>query len=141
MNKEELMAKRQKLEKELEEVIIDSKLLELKEKGERYGDKFTCQHCKYRAVRDFRAYCYMSTESPEKQVCKIYEPDNELTSWIKDKLPLFTYKGEKWVQDGYLSADANRAITTLVGSTLRDSLDEVDKKKIIDILKILYEVE
>ena len=73
-----------KIDKELDTYI--EKRLE-----EEYGDKFCCEYCRFNAFYDFsgdgwhnKCGHYSAPCTCCNSFCTHYQPDNELTKWIKD---------------------------------------------------------
>ena len=88
MDKNELLNKRSALEKELS--IINDKLYNygVNQLKEQYKDKFTCEFCRYNAVRGFSCdgwsnTCGAGNDTCWHCCCEEYKPDTEVTLKIK----------------------------------------------------------
>lgn len=91
MTKQELTLRKKELETEL--TTIRNKLydFDFEEKKAKYGEKFTCEFCKFNAVQGFSGDGWHNTCGADNctcchNVCEKYEPDNEITLFIKQNI-------------------------------------------------------
>lgn len=143
MTKQELEIKKEKLQKELGDVKKELCNFELEEKKAKYGDKFTCEFCKFNAVRGFDIYhntCGADNCTCCHGVCEKYEPDNQITLFIKKNLN----PNKEWLRSdktnghGFITEDEYRAIDELLGDIFRHPQIA---EKAIKVLSICFNVK
>lgn len=145
MTKQELELREKELSTELRR--IKSKLydFDFEEKKEQYGDKFTCEFCKFRAVADLSGDGWHNTCGADNctcchNVCDKYEPDNEITLFIKRNIRADSglLRCEKTNGYGYIRDDEYRALEELAGDIFRHT----DKaEKIIKVLSVCFDID
>lgn len=131
-DKESLKARKAELEKELDSIRKVLKDFELNEKKEKYGDDMKCKNCRYDVVQNFSddgwhnccgnddTYACTCCHS----YCEYFEPDNEITKFIKEN-----------VKYGYIYNEHYEGIKSLAGDIFTITNPSV-VEKVIDILKI-----
>ena len=132
MTKQELELKKKELQAQLQ--VIGRKLysFEYEEKKAQYGDKFNCLYCKFSAVGDLSGDGWHNTCGANNctcchSVCEKYEPDNDVTLFVK--------KNAKY---GHIDEDQHRAIRNLVGNIFAPC---GRSEKIIALLKTLWDIK
>ena len=143
MDKESLKTRKTELEKELSSIRKALNDFELNEKKEIYGDDMKCSNCRFNAVLDFSGDGWHNCCGNEDtyactcchSYCEYFEPDNEITKFIKKYLISKHFGGT-----GYISKDTCEGLQNLVGNIFRIT-DEKMIKQVIDILKIIYEIK
>lgn len=142
-DKESLKTRKAELEKELSSIRKAINDWELNEKKEKYGDDMKCKNCRYDAIQNFSDDGWHNCCGNEKtyactcchSYCEYFEPDNEITKFIKKHLSSKHFGGV-----GYISKDTCEGLQNLVGNIFRIT-DEKMIKQVIDILKIIYEIK
>jgi hypothetical protein len=88
---EQLKLKEKELRKELSTIVEKIDNYNYQELEKRYGDKFTCDYCRYDCVYDFSGDGWHNlcghTAAPCtccNANCEYYKPDTWITRWIKD---------------------------------------------------------
>lgn len=146
MTKTELEAKKEELEEELREVRKILYNYDFEEKKVKYGDKYTCEFCKFNAVHDLSGDGWHNTCGADNctcchAVCEKYEPDNDITLFIKQNINTDRLAGfgrcENTNGYGHISEDKYRAIEELAG----DIFNPRDRaEKIIALLKVCFNI-
>ena len=143
MTKQELELKKRELQTELQE--IDNKLdnFEYEEKKAQYGDKFTCEYCKYGAIQDLSGDGWHNTCGAHNCTCchtrcVKYEPDNEVTLFIKQNIRAKgngIFRSKHTNGYGYINDTEYKALKDLVG----DIFKPINKsEKMIKVLKACF---
>lgn len=132
MTKQELEARKKALESELIEVNKMLYNFDFEEKKAKYGKEFTCEFCKFSAVSDLSGDGWHNTCGANNctcchSVCEKYEPDNDVTSFIK--------KNTKY---GHIDEDNHRALRNLVGNIFAPC---GRNGKIIAVLKTMWGIK
>lgn len=145
MTKQELTLRKKELETEL--LAIRNKLddFDFEEKKAKYGDKFTCEYCKFNAVQDCSVDGWHNTCGADNctcchSVCDKYEPDNEITLFIKKNIRADSglLRSDKTNGYGHIDEDEYRAIKELVGDIFRHS--EITDT-VIKLLSVCFDVK
>lgn len=145
MTKQELTLRKKELETEL--ATIRNKLydFDFEEKKAKYGDKFTCEFCKFNAVHDFSGDGWHNTCGADNctcchSVCEKYEPDNEITLFIKKSIRADSGLLRSNNTNGYGHIDEREyeAIKELVGDIFRHT-ELTDKFK--KVLTVCFDVK
>ena len=110
MTKSDLLLKKKKLELELSSLNICLSEFDFDAKKSEYGDKFCCKHCRYSAVSDcsfdgWHNVCGADVCTCCHSACDKYQPDNEVTLFIKNGINGY----------GYLSKDEYKAVREIFG--------------------------
>ena len=122
MIKQELTLRKKELETELETIRNKLYNFNFEEKKAKYGNKFTCGFCKFNAVQDFSGdgwhnICGADNCTCCHSVCEKYEPDNEITLFIKKNIRTDSgfLRSDRTNGYGHIDEDEYEAIEELVG--------------------------
>lgn len=145
MTKQELEDRKIELETELSKIRNELFEYETIQKKEKYGDKFTCEFCKFNAVSGFSSDGWHNTCGKGKctcchAVCDWYEPDNEITLFIKKNIRANSrlLRSTNTNGYGYLTEDEYDGLRNLVGDIFyHEQLTEKLKK----VLKACFDIE
>ena len=146
MTKTELEARKEELEKELIEVRKILYNYDFEAKKAKYGDNFTCEFCKFNAVHDLSGDGWHNTCGADNctcchNVCEKYEPDNDVTLFIKQNIRTDALAGflrsQKTNGYGHISEDEYRAIEELAGDIFNPRKDSA---QIIALLKVCFDI-
>ena len=145
MTKQELTLRKKELETEL--ATIRNKLydFDFEEKKAMYGNEFTCEFCKFNAVQGFSGDGWHNTCGADNctcchSVCEKYEPDNEITLFIKKNIRTEggLLRCEKTNGYGHINDEEYEAIKELVGDIFNHTnLAE----KLIRVLTVCFDVK
>lgn len=130
MTKDEIIARKKEIDKEITLLNTELNSIEANEVKEKYKDKYSCKYCKYSAIEDFSPDGWHNTCGIHNctcchNVCDEFAPDTEITTYIK--------------QHNTLDYGEASAIETLVNNVTSDKLTDKEKENIKKILNILYE--
>ena len=145
MTRQELKLKKKELETELHQIETKLYNFEYEEKKSKYGDKFTCEFCKYNAVNDCSCDGWHNTCGAENctcchSVCEKYEPDNYVTLFIKQNIRTNygTFRSDNTNGHGYISEREYKAIKSLCGNIFKPL---TASKKMIELLKVIFDIK
>lgn len=145
MTKQELEARENMLEKKLKkvrEMLFD---FDYKEKEAKFGKEFTCEFCKFNAVNDLSADGWHNTCGADNctcchNVCEKYEPDNDITLFIKQHIrecsPLF--RSDHTNGYGHINNKEYQSIKHLIGDIFKPF---GKNEKMIELLKICFDTQ
>lgn len=142
-DKESLKARKIELEKELNSICKALNNFELNKKKEKYGDAMKCENCRYNAVLDFSGDGWHNCCGNEDtyactcchSYCEYFEPDNKITSFIKEKL-----KHSPLSYGGSIDKRDYEALKDFIGNIFTVNKEETIDK-IITILKIRFDIK
>lgn len=145
MTKQELENRKIELENELNKIKKELFEYEANQKKEKYGDKYTCEFCKFAAVSGFSYDGWHNTCGRGEctcchDVCDLYEPDNEITLFIKKNIRADSRLLRSTNTNGYgfLTEDEHDGLKELVGDIFyHEHLTEKFKK----VLKACFNIE
>lgn len=145
MTKQELTLRKKELETELSAIRNKLNDFEFEEKKTKYGDKFTCEYCKFNAVQDCSGDGWHNTCGADnctccQSVCEKYEPDNEITLFIKKNIRANSglLRSDKTNGYGHIDEGEYRAIKELVGDIFKHN-NITDT--VIKLLSVCFEVK
>lgn len=130
--KNELENKKVELRYEIKKIEEEINNLEYKYKLLQYGEKVSCANCKYCAVVKYCCSCYMGFDTNtdgENDFCYFYEPDNQLTEFVK-----------KNSADGKISAEKYHAIKALGVDILEEPLLEREQEEKLKTLQTISSI-
>ena len=136
MTKQELEDRKIELEIELNKIRNELFEQEANQKKKEYGDKYSCEFCKFNAVSGFSYDGWHNTCGKGEctcchDVCDLYEPDNEITLFIKQNIRADSklLKSKNTNGHGYLTEDEYHGLRELVGDIFyHENLTEKLKK-------------
>ena len=145
MTKQELELRKKELQTELNTIQRKIYDFDFEEKKARYGDKFTCEFCRFNAVQDLSGDGWHNTCGADNctcchSVCEKYEPDNEITLFIKTNIRKDSglLRCDKTNGYGHINENEYKAIKQLVGDIFRN-IKSTDK--FIKVLIACFDVE
>lgn len=145
MTKQELKLKKKELQTELNQVNKKLYDFDFEEKKAKYADKFTCEFCKFNAYQDCSGDGWHNTCGADNctcchSVCDKYEPDNDVTLFIKQNIRADRGLLRCKHTNGYGSIDDEeyRGIKYLIG----DIFNPFDRsEKMIEFLKVCFDIK
>lgn len=145
MTKQELELKKKELQTELHQVENKLHDFDYEEKKAKYGDKFTCEFCMYNAYHGFSPDGWHNTCGANNCTCcnsncRKYEPDNDVTLFIKQHIRADSgfLRSIHTNGYGYIDDEEYRGIKYLIG----DIFNPYDQsEKMIELLKVCFDTK
>ena len=145
MTKQELDLKKKELQTELSHINQKLYDFDYEEKKAKYGDKFTCEYCMFNALHDLSGDGWHNTCGADNctcchSVCEKYEPDNEITLFIKKNIRADRglLRSDRTNGYGYIDEGEYGAIKELVGDIFKHN-NITDT--VIKLLSVCFEVK
>lgn len=116
-----------------------------KEKEAKFGKEFNCEFCKFNAVEDLSDDGWHNTCGADNctcchNVCEKYEPDNDITLFIKKHIRADNglFRSDHTNGYGYINNKEYQGIKYLIG----DIFNPRDKsEKMIELLKVCFDIK
>lgn len=144
MTKQELELKKKELQTELSQINKKLYDFDYEEKKSKYKEQFTCEFCKFNAIQDLSYDGWHNTCGADNctcchSVCEKYEPDNEITLFIKQNINVGDgfLRGKHTNGYGHINEDEYKALDCLVGDIFKPINGT---EKIIKVLRVVFDI-